>query len=271
MFARKVRYAAHDGDGGASRYIALIELVKRKGGRPIEFVLYRRILNYYSQPVDLAEMICRLSASTAEEAIRCFWLPDKGTGKEFPGHRSDRWKKTTSWLDLVAAGGWYERFGYTNDHKGIRLGNWVKVGNRPVPWAKRRKGRKKKPLEVGNLAHLLLKHQARLHILYEERSVLNHKVSALMTSWKSSSFECDGDSDENYVPEYNEVEYDLLSEKLNDVDKELASVYAVMRVTKKEMRYRVRRMFPKPMGITPKRCLQLPKSDTISSERYLVW
>lgn len=124
-FARKLEYGAHDDEAGA-QFMALLEIAKKKGGRPIEFVLYQRIMQYYYPSENVTRMI-RFTATTAEEAIKRFWPWNEGTGKEFPGWESDRWEKTTPWLYPVAVGGSYE---------GVRPGDWVRVGV-PAPWRNR--------------------------------------------------------------------------------------------------------------------------------------
>lgn len=253
-FARKLRYGAHDGDGGAF-YFALIELAKKKGGRPVGFVLYRRIIDYHNRSSQ-AEMI-RLTAGTVEEAIRRFWPSDaKDIGNEFPGHKSDRWERTTFWLNHVAAGGGYERLGYENHYeRGIRLGGWAKVGT-PTLRLKRRKRRKKKPLQIGNLAHIILKHQAQLPELSRERSFVQLELDTIM------SYDEDGHI---YVAEDDNEKYVLLLETIAEIDERIAFIVAEIYRTKDEMRYVVRKMFPKPMGMIPKRILRHER------ERMLAW
>lgn len=244
-FARKLRYGACDGDSGASFYFALVELARKKGGRSIGFVLYRRTMFF---PGNRTEMIC-LSADTAEEAVRRFWPSNtEGMGSEFPGHGSERWNRTTLWLDSVAAGGGYERFGYENHYEiGIRLGGWAKVGT-PTLRRERRKRRKKKPLQVGNLAHILVKHQALLHNLTEEKYRLGQELAMVTSHDKGSSYVIDDDDEE-------EENY-LVSDDIEKVDGEISSVFADIGRTKEEMRYIVRKMFPKPIGLIPKRVLR---------------
>jgi hypothetical protein len=245
-FARKLRYGAHDGDAGA-HYFALLELARKKGGRPIGFVLYRRIM--YPDK-NRAEMV-RLSAKTAEEAVRRFWPSDeRGAGKEFPDHRSDTWQKTTLWLSHVATGGGHERFGYKNDRGGIMLGNWARVGT-PAPWRAARRKRKK-PLQIGNLGHLILVYQVQLHVLLEEWSVLMRKLSGLEMR--------DRDDDGNFfVPKEDEAEFDEISTEIGKLDDELDSVRADIARIEAEMRYKVRQMFPEPAGIVPKKILRIQK------------
>lgn len=243
-FARKLRYGACDDDGSAF-YFALIELARKKGGRAVGFVLYRRTENFLVGGLNKnrTEMI-RLNAETTEEAIRRFWPSDEeGMGSEFPGHGSNRWERSTLWLNLVATGGGYERFGYKNDREGIRLGNWARVGT-PAPWAKRRK--RKKPLQIGNLGHILLAHQARLRPLMEERGELQQKLLALKTTGKYGDYVSDDDCEE----------YELVSGEMEKANDEISLIYADIVRTKAEMRYKVRWLFPKPMGLIPKRVLR---------------
>lgn len=242
-FARKLRYGACDGEGSAF-YFALIEFARKKGGQPTGFALYRRFINCRDK-TSKTEMI-RLTAETTEEAIRRFWPSDtKGAGKEFPGHKSKQWKKTTLWLGSVAAGGWYERFGYKYDHDGIRPGWWVKVGT-PAPRARRQK--RKKPLQVGNISHILLAHQARLGPLAEERSRLMQKLLAFET--------IDEDDKGSYISDDDVEEHDLISAEMQKIEDEIDSVYEDIARTKAEMQYMIRKIFPKPMGLTPKRILR---------------
>lgn len=235
-FVRKLRYGAHDGEAGA-HYIALLELAKRKGGTPIEFVLYRRVIQFNYPAEHRTEMI-RLKADTAEEAIKRFWLSEgEGTGKEFPGHSSVLWEKTTLWLDLVATGGGYERFGYENINGNVHPGIWVKVGT-PAPWSKRRK---KKPLQFGNMGHILLARQSLLRGLVSEESML--AISA------SSSNLFDEEREGIYAPEFGRRingAYSRVTKMLESIRAEIELAEASIKATRAEMRYRVRQMFPKP-------------------------
>lgn len=239
-FARKLRYGAHDGDAGA-HYFALLELARKKGGPPIGFVLYRRIMF----PAESRTEMIRLSAGTAEEAIRRFWPSDeRGAGKEFPGYKSDKWQKTTLWLDPVAT----KCFGYKNDHEGVRSGSWVRVGT-PAPRSKRRK--RKKPLQIGNLGHILFAHKERFHILLDEKRVLTMELAKLE--------EYDDETDSTYVPIEKHAVFDEISAEVERLDAEINPIWADIVRTEAEMRYRVRKMFPKPAGIVPKRVLRVLK------------
>ena len=240
-FARKLRYGAHDGEAGAN-YIALIELAKRKGGTPVGFLLYQRIIQYNYPAESRTEMI-RLPTKTAEQAINRFWFSDgKGMGKEFPGFRSKLWQKTTLWIDHVAVGGGYEGYGYRYDKEGIHPGEWVRVGT-PAPWSKRR-GRKK-PLRFGHPAHIILVDQARIRGLESDIDELKYQLNELESY--------DEDSGDNYVPDYNQAEYGVIEDKVAALNGEIVSIGAKIEALRGKMRIEVRQMFPKPLGLIPKR------------------
>jgi hypothetical protein len=239
-FARKLRYGAHDGESGAS-YMALIQLAHEKSeNRGSEFVLYRRIIQRDYPSESKTEMI-RLQVATAHEAVKRFWPWDDGTGEEFPGHQSHLWEKTTLWLDLVAAGGSYERCGFESNRYGVRRGRWVKVGT-PAPWSKRRK---KKPLQFGLPAHIILVDRARIRGLEEEIDELGYQLNELESY--------DDESDSNYVPEENLAEYGSIEGKISLLAREIASIEAKIEALREKMRIQVRKMFPKPLGLIPKR------------------
>lgn len=242
MYARKLRYGAHDGESGAS-YMALIELAKKKSGEPVKFVLYQRVIQYNYPSESITQMVS-FEVATAEEAIRRFWPWDGGTGKEFPGWESDQWETTTLWLDVVAAGGWYERFDYCHDEKGVRLGRWVKVGT-PSPWKKRHK---KKPLRFGFPAHIILVDEARIRTIEEDISDLRFELNVLESYY-------DG-SDESYVPEENREEYRRVEGKIETLRDEIASIRAKIKALREKMRLEVRQKFPTPAGLTPKRVIR---------------
>ena len=249
-FARKLRYGAHDGEVGAN-YIALIELAKKKGGAPVGFVLYRQLIQFNYPAENLTEMI-RLSAKTAEEAIKRFWpcWDDKeDTGKEFPGHQSEKWIKTTLWLNFVAVGGGYEAFGYRHDSKGIRLGRWVRVGT-PAPWSKRRKN--KKPLQFGLPAHIILVDRLRIRAVKEEKEELHRQLNELESY--------DEDDNNNYVPEENQAEYEAIENDIALLNDEIASIEAKIEALRGKMRSEVREIFPVPLGMVPKRASR-PKPE----------
>jgi hypothetical protein len=265
-FARKLRYGAHDGESGAS-YMALLELAKKKGGKPVGFVLYLRQIQYahsygYEKyPGSNEVKMIRLKAHSAEEAIVRFWpwewdydtyeyKPEYG--KEFPGWESDRWEKTTLWLDFVAAGGGYEACGFYRDglNKQERLfGRWTRVGT-PAPWSKHRK---KKLLQFGNLGHILRAHQLSIPALKEQQFELRRDLDELLSY--------DEDTDSMYLEEENREKHEAVEARMEAVQKEIAEVETLMAITRAEMRHNVRQMFPEPKGLRPKRDTR-PKKRT---------
>lgn|GEM_PF-3621698 len=225
--------------------MALIELAKKKGGRPVEFILYRRVIAYDTCHDQIDSI--KLEAASATEAIEKYWpWNEKGGGKSFPGHDSDGWQQTTLWLDHVAAGGGaYERYGYGGYENGEwveRFGSWARVPSGPSPWRSRRP---KKRLQFGNLAHITLKHQVRLRDLENQRTRLEDTLSDLK-SWDEEGVDW-------YVEECNEVAHAAVQKQIDKLAREIDVANATIRCVNEEMRAKVRRMFPTPAGKTPKR------------------
>jgi len=223
-FARKLCYGAHDGEDQSS-FMALIEFALKKGGAPTGFVIYFRIINRSFSSSNRTKML-RLKACTDKEAIQDFWPWGETRGKEFPGFDSDRWEKTTRWLDRVALG--YE-------------GMWVRVGT-PSPCSARRK----RKLQFGNISQILhlkklwlkgLEEDGRLFELQNELSILEEEDEEGCT----------------YVPEENNRLYAQVSEELDKILAELELAKGDIEITKAEMRYMVRQKFPEPLGKLRKR------------------
>lgn len=155
FYAREIEFCASDESGA---YVALIAIAKKKGGKPIKFVLYRFLS---IGPKGMFESI-EFSGSQEKEATKAFpygpvvYRPIKeeleglqGLMEEgkLPRTRVSQWKMTTDWLSNVAVGGSrYPR------------GTWVTLRKRPYTWRKSgpRKERKLR-LKFGELRHILLK------------------------------------------------------------------------------------------------------------------
>lgn len=229
MFARKLRYGAHDGEAGA-HFAALLEIARRKGGKPVGFVLYRYIRQYFCPEENRSEMI-HIEAQTAEEAVKRFWPPPtKG------------WEKTTLWLYAVSVGGGYEIF---------PGGTWVKIG-RPAFRAKRRR---KKPLRFGNVSHIHHIHAERLCNLQRELQKLSREdaedipsIELVVGAREAFFFTAQGASERRAVA-------------IAALTEQVAVALRAVNNTKAEMQQVVRRKFPEPLGITPKR--SLPKKKTV--------
>lgn len=230
-FARKLQYGAHDGEDDAS-FMVLIEFAKKKGGSPIGFAIYFRVI-HYSHPLWNQTKMFRFEASSAEEAVRRFWPWGEIRGKEFPGFESEKWEKTTHWLSRVALG----------------CGSvWTRVGS-PSPCSARRK----KKLQFGNISQILHIKRLRLKWLEEESGSreLQDELSRL---------EEEDENEFTFVPKENEELYTQISEELNKIQAEHESVEEDIRATKEEVRYVVRQKFPEPLGKLRKRDLRIMKS-----------
>ncbi|MEK7568704.1 MAG: hypothetical protein AAB497_01150 [Patescibacteria group bacterium] len=154
FYAKKIRYGANDEVGA---YVALIAVAKKKGGKPIRFVLYRFLSVGLKGVFESVEF----SSSQEKEAMEAFpfgpvvyrpieeeleglqGLMEEG---KLPRTRISQWKMTTDWLSNVAVGGSrYPR------------GTWVKLRKRPYTWRKSGPRKKKKlRLKFGSLEHKLL-------------------------------------------------------------------------------------------------------------------
>ena len=226
-FARRLKYAACDGDGGAS-FIALIELAKKKGGKAVSFFLYRYTLHYWDGKSEY-DMIRLQEPTTAEEA-RCYFLFSEKS--KFPGDRSPLWKKTGRWLYAVSVGGWHERFS---------PGTWVKVCF-PSPWKKRHK---KRPLQVGNPAHIILSREYQLRLILEEKCSLERERNDL----ESYSYETDDgfvdEADEGFIPDENLMEHARITQEITAVEEEIDGIYRDIRNLKDELRFKKARALGK--------------------------
>ncbi|MBI5079327.1 hypothetical protein HZB06_01460 [Candidatus Wolfebacteria bacterium] len=134
-YARKIDYAA-----ATSTYVALMEISKKRNGKPIKFVVYR-----YNHRTDNKFESIEFKPEEKEVAVKSFPYGKHGFGG-YINNSKDFWEKTTDYLHkAVFANFWNKDKKY----------DWVKVG-RPALWNKRRK---KKRLKFGELSHILLKYQ----------------------------------------------------------------------------------------------------------------
>jgi len=227
-FARRLEYAACDGDGGAS-FIALVELAKKKGGKAVGFFLYRYTLHYGDGKSEF-DMIRLQEPKTTDEA-RMYWMFREKS--KFPGVRSPLWKKTSKWLYAVSVGGWYKQF---------YPGTWVKVCF-PSPWKKRRT---KKALQVGNPAHILVSLEYQLRLILEEMCSLERERNSLeLYSYEpDEGFVCE--SDEGFVPDQNLTEHTRITQEITAVEEEIDGIYRDIRNIKDELRFKKARALGKP-------------------------
>lgn len=235
-FARKLCYAANDGENGAT-FAALIELADKKGGPSTGFVLFWRILR--SPPMRCESKMIRLKVETAEEAQK-FWLG----GKKFPGWQSERWQKTTPWLDRVAAGGWYEQYPPLT---------WVKVGT-PNLWARRRK---KRVPQFGDMGFALREHKMQLRELEEQKWNLEN-------SFPDSFDEETGD----YYLQEDEEAAARIRRCVDEIDEVILAAKNDIEAIEAEMRFKVRQKFPHPIGKTPRRVLRQQTEAVLRASRW---
>lgn len=215
LFARKLDYAARDGESGAT-FLALLEIAKRKGRRAVYFVLYHFYVNYSGGQCNFRMILLR-KPRTAEEAKKYFPFAEKS---KFPGYESILWRKTTGWLYSAGAGGSYQR---------MPENSWFRVPL-PNPWSARRK---KKPLVVGNTAHFLFSLQHRLRSLEE----LLEKMS-----WRLNDFEeYDSDDDCNFVPDHNLEGYNKVKAEMGAVEDQIEAVKLRILNVKDELRFALAR------------------------------
>lgn len=239
-FARKIRYGASDGDD-CSSFTALIEFAEKKGGPPSGFAIYYRVF-YHSYPESNRIRMLRIEAKTVEEAQKFWpWGASKGAEKKFPGFDSDRWEKTTRWLDRVAVGGSYECF---------RPGTWVRVGS-PSPCSKRRK----RKLRFGNISQILRIRELQLAALEQEYEDKLRGLQEDCSCLEVEDFD-DGMYDGMYVLEVNREEHTQINREIEEIQAVFENAKCDILATKEEMRYVVRQKFPEPLGKLRKRDLR---------------
>lgn len=238
-FARKIWYGACDGDD-SHVFAAFLELRRRKNGKSVLFLLYEHRVftsGYLGRKPGTCEdrMIRFLQCASAEEALERF-APGQ---KEFPGWNCEQWERTTGWAYGVG--------GSCEQH---HPGRWVRVGM-PAPWSKRRK--KKKPLQFGLPAHIILVDRARIRSIEEDINQLKLELNELESY--------DDESGRNYVSKDVQVEYEFIEHNILVLENEINSIRAKIRALREKMRSEVREMFPKPLGMIPRR-VSRPKPES---------
>ncbi len=162
MFARTLWREALD-EGYRVQFIALVELVKKKGGIPFGFVLCRHTMFCDNPDKNQNEMI-RIKAKTNWDEVGKFWPHDERRERDFPGGENDRWKRTTPWLYSLVVESWsFERY--------------VKIG-RPRP--RRKKAViANKSVRVFPAERVLSREEQNLLLLKKEISKLQNECEAL--------------------------------------------------------------------------------------------
>src|SRR3989344_3232999 len=110
------------------------------------------------------------------------------------------------------------------------------------------------PPNVGMPYDFRLAEVLRLLIELKIRALKDEKMRL---EWSLNDLEgYDNDNDCNYIPEENELAYTAVRKQINKLEAEISSAEGSIANLTAEMRYKVRRMFPNPVGKTPKRALR---------------
>jgi hypothetical protein len=240
-FARKLWYGACDGDD-SHVFAAFLELRRRKNGKPIAFVLFEHRV-FTSECSGRASgtsenrMIRFPHCASAEEALKHLVPGQEG----FPGWNCEQWERTTLWAYEAGVGGSYQLH---------HPGRWVRIGVPPL-WSKRR--RRKKPLQFGLPAHIILVDQARIRGLEDDIDELADQLNDLESY--------DDEDGSNYVPEENQAEYELIETRVATLRCGIHSIEAKIEALRGRMRSQVREMFPEPLGLIPKRVSRLKEEQ----------
>lgn len=150
-FAKKIRYVAN-----LYAFVALVEIAKKKGGRPIKSVLYKYGFNSFCSGKIFEMIDFGANESAARKSFpfgpvifeELTELEKQNPDIHWSRRKKYLWEKTTDWLYDVAVGGGYQIH---------QDGDWVRVG-RPRRWKDRRKN-KNKVLKFGELAHIYMMHE----------------------------------------------------------------------------------------------------------------
>lgn len=213
MFARRIKYSGYNGKT-KSGFIALIELVRRKGGNPTGFVLYSYTCTVTTptQNSTVTKKMIRLPVRTAEEAIRQFWFRNGKDGEEFPNRDSKLWEKTTFWLHAVAI-----------SSRHVSRCTWMRVST-PVMWGEKRHKRKQ-PLKIGNISHILIPQQMQLRDLERKRTGIISELHRCVNGEGSAK-------------------HRELSERIEVLDTEIYKIFVATEETGVKMRHRTYQLFP---------------------------
>lgn len=151
-FARKIDYCANE-----TSFVALIKIVRKKGGKPIKFILYRYAMNYGAEMIEFGDDEKEAKKSFPYGPVVFENTEDNRELKRLglPRRKKEVWQKTTEWLYKVAVGGGYA---IHSD------GDWIKVGRSAI-WNRHRR---KMRLRFGELGHLSIISRKKLEISRKE-------------------------------------------------------------------------------------------------------
>lgn len=215
MFAKKLKYV-----GSEDGFAALIEIARKKGGKPLKYILYRynggnsrEMIEFKPEEKKLAEKSFPFGPIIYDEELLKNGLPKHMC-------RINPWKRTTHWLFDVAVGGGYE----VHPH-----GTWAKVGL-PAP---RKTSRKGKSLRFGNLGQILaIKKELLKKLEQEEIDLMNERVGMGCDCGPLPEWPC---TCEDIQP--NEA----LERQLEEKEKEIEKVACEIFILKERMRYVIKK------------------------------
>ena len=214
-FAKKIDYCANQ-----TSFVALIKIARKKGGKPIKFILYRYAMDYGAEIIELGDDENKAKKSFPYGPVVFEELLDDDMEDDsswLPKERKNLWQKTTDWLYEVAVGGGY---------KIHPDGNWIKVG-RPAQWNRHRK---KFRLKFGELGHILLVFKQRIRSLEQEKDFILTELDCLDGQPIDGEYE-----GEKLTPaEIRKIEQ--LEEQLEEVEDELTNEFNRTRGLIKEMK-----------------------------------
>lgn len=217
-FGRAIEYAGTDNEGELSGYCAVIEIVRRKGGKPLKYFVYRYLTGPDGEKFEMMEI------GNRGEAL-----------KVWPSGFGRQWQKTNAWLtETVLARSVYR----TSNGKWREHCPWVRV-HVPSPW---KKSPKKKALQIGSNAHILLAKGFKLRSLENEKmeleSILNNDL------WES--YRDDNGFDHEGIRKGCEAEFARIEEKIALLEDEISAIELSVLNTKDELRFAYARKVGKP-------------------------
>lgn len=207
LFARILWRGALD-SGSQVQFIALVELVKKKGGvtkkggAPIGFVLCRHTMPCDESDEGKNEMI-RIRAKLIGKYVKRFWPQGMKEGSVFLDCESDFWQKTTPWLYTVVVESWYN---YSQEI-------YVKVG-------RSRQRKKKSPRTEEEQKQAVLIQEARVREAQYLRELRN-EVSGLRLRLESLE-DYETILGHVFVKKEHSVEYGFIRRKIEKLSRAIA-------------------------------------------------
>lgn len=167
LFAKILWRGAVDKDS-ATQFIALVGIVKKKGGTPFRFVLGRHTISYDEPGKAKIEMI-RIKAALIEKYIKRFWPQGLKEGSAFIDCESSLWQKTNSWLYAVVVRSWWHTCA---EKKYVRVCNPRKKRKKPFRSKEERK-------QISLIQEARVREELYLRKLKNELPILQRRLRSL--------------------------------------------------------------------------------------------